>query len=51
MATYVWMPRESLDCAGVFSTYNVANEGHQKMFLHYFQEEFYEKFSDLNDAD
>ena len=51
MATYVLMPRESLDCACVHSTYNVTNEGHQKIFLHSIQEELYENFSDINDAD
>ena len=48
MATYVWMPRESMDCAGVHSTYNVTKEGHLRILLHSVQEEFYENFSDLN---
>ena len=51
MATYVWMSRQSLECAGVRSTYNATNEEHQEIFLHSVQEEFYENFSDLNDSD
>ena len=42
MATYVLMPRESLQCAGVHNTYNVTNEGHQKILLYAVQEEFYD---------
>ena len=51
MFTYVWMPRESLGCAGVHRTCNVTNKVHKKIFLHSVQEEFHENYSDLNYGD